>query len=199
MVLNNKLFSDEQIIDLFFARDEEAIKNVDVKYGNYLHTIAVNILTDCEDCEECKNDTYLALWNNIPPDRPRNFKAYVAKIVRNISINRYKEKMRLKRVPSEYAVSLEELAECIPDKNDVESIYDAKHLQQVVNSFALSLSHRKRYIFFCRYFCGDPVDVIAGSLQISGSMVFYELSHIRKQLKKVLEQEGFGNENSSNC
>lgn len=198
-MVNNNLFSNEQIIELFFARDEEAIKNVDVKYGNYLHTIAVNILTDCEDCEECKNDTYLALWNNIPPDRPRNFKAYVAKIIRNISINRYKEKMRQKRVPSEYTASLEELAECIPDEHNVESTYDAKHLQQVVNSFVQSLSHRKRYIFICRYFCGDPVDVIAGSLKISGSMVFYELSHIRKQLKIVLEKEGFGNENSPNC
>lgn len=198
-MVNNNLFSDEQIIELFFARDEEAIKNVDVKYGNYLYTIAVNILTDCEDCEECKNDTYLALWNNIPPNRPRNFKAYVAKIIRNISINRYKEKMRQKRIPSEYTASLEELVECIPDEHDVESTYDAKHLQQVVNSFVQSLSHRKRYIFICRYFCGDPVDVIAGSLKISGSMVFYELSHIRKQLKIVLEQEGFGNENSPNC
>lgn len=198
-MVNNNLFSDEQIIELFFARDEEAIKNVDVKYGNYLYTIAVNILTDCEDCEECKNDTYLALWNNIPPNRPRNFKAYIAKIIRNISINRYKEKMRQKRIPSEYTASLEELAECIPDEHDVESTYDAKHLQQVVNSFVQSLSHRKRYIFICRYFCGDPVDVIAGSLKISGSMVFYELSHIRKQLKIVLEKEGFGNENSPNC
>lgn len=190
MAVNNKLLSDEQIVELFFAREEAAIKNVDVKYGKYLHTIAANVLSDCEDCEECKNDTYLALWNNIPPDRPGNFKAYAAKIIRNISINRYKEKVRQKRIPSEYTVSLEELAECVPDKNDVESVYDAKRLQQVINSFTLSLSHRKRYIFICRYFCGDPIHIIASSLKISGSMVFYELSHIRKQLKIILEEEG---------
>lgn len=195
MAVKNALLSDERIVELFFARDEAAIRGVDAKYGKYLHTIAVNILSDCEDCEECKNDTYLALWNNIPPDRPSNFKAYAAKIIRNISINRYKEKTRQKRVPSEYTVTLEELAECVPDKNDVESIYDAKHLQQVMNSFTLSLSRRKRYIFICRYFCGDPVNLIASSLKISESMVFYELAHIRKQLKKALEQEGFENEN----
>lgn len=199
MVLKNKTLSDERIVELFFARDEAAITGVDAKYGSYLHTIAVNILSDCEDCEECKNDTYLALWNNIPPDCPSNFKAYVAKVIRNISINRYKEKTRQKRVPSEYTVSLEELAECIPDKKDLESVYDAKHLQQVINSFALSLSHRKRYIFICRYFSGDSIHIIADSLKISGSMVFYELTQIRKQLKKTLKQEGFWNERGSAC
>ncbi len=194
MVLKSELLSDARIIDLFFARDEAAITSVDAKYGNYLHTIAANILSDDEDCEECKSDAYLALWNSIPPDRPGNFKAYVAKIIRNISINRYNEKNRQKRIPSEYTVSLEELAECIPDKNDTETAYETKRLQQVINSFVQSLSHRKRYIFICRYYCGDSIDFIADSLKISGSMVFYELAKIRKQLKKTLVQEELWNE-----
>lgn len=196
MVANTEIFSDEHIIELFFSRDEAAIKSVEAKYGSYLHTIAVNILSNSEDCEECKSDTYLALWNHIPPDRPSNLKAYVAKIIRNISINKYNEKTRQKRIPSEYTLSLEELSECIPDKNDVETAYDAKHLQQVMNSFLLSLSKRKRYIFICRYYCGDSIDRIACSLKISGSMVFYELAKIRKQLKNTLKQEGFWNERS---
>ena len=196
MVAKTDIYSDEQIIELFFDRDEASIKCVEAKYGNYLHTIAVNILSNSEDCEECKNDTYLTLWDHIPPDRPSNFKAYVAKVIRNISINKYNEKNRQKRIPSEYALSLEELNECIPDKNDVETAYDTKRLQQVINSFVLSLSKRKRYIFICRYYCGDSIDCIACSLKISGSMVFYELAKIRKQLKNTLNQEGFWNEQS---
>ena len=191
MVLREEALSDQSIVDLFFARDESAITSVATKYGNYMHTIAVNILSDCEDCEECKNDAYLALWNSIPPNHPSNFKAYIAKIIRTISINRYKEKTRQKRVPSEYTISIDELSECIPGNNDAETSYDAKLLQQIMNSFILSLSHRKRYIFISRYFCGDSIDSIAGSIKISGSMVFYELAQIRKQLKKTLEQEGF--------
>ena len=190
----SNLISDERIVELFFLRDETAITSVDAKYGSYLHTISGNILSDSNDCEECKNDAYMALWNSIPPERPSNFKAYVAKLIRNISINKYKEKSRQKRIPSEYTLSLEELAECIPDQNTTETAYDSIRFQQVMNGFVSSLPHRKRYIFICRYYCGDPIATIAGSLKISESMIFYELSKIRKQLKKLLEQEELWND-----
>ena len=191
MGIKTSAVSDKIIVGMFLSRDENAISMTSLKYGNYLHTIAFNILANEEDCEECKSDTYLSVWNHIPPDKPNNFQAYLAKIIRNISINRYKEKNRQKRIPSEYTISLDELTTCIPSNVTVESEYENKHLQSFINQFVRALSKRKKYIFVCRYYCGDSVADIARSLSISTSLVFYELATIRKQLKKELEQEEF--------
>lgn len=165
------------------------------EYGKYLFKIAFNILGNDEDSAECVNDTYLKLWNSIPPDKPKNFKAYIAKIVRNIALDKYKERTREKRIPSEYTTSLDELAECLPGENDTECAYGERLLKNAIDGFVCSLSKRQQYLFICRYFYGDSIGDIAKSVNISESMVFHELSDIRKKLKEKLIQEGLWYEN----
>ena len=111
-----ELLSDEQIIDLYFAREERAIKETDHKYGKYLFTIAYNIVQDTLDCEECLNDTYLNTWNRIPPTRPSIFHAFLSKIMRNIAVDRYRHNKAQKRAPSEMLLTLEELDSCTPNE-----------------------------------------------------------------------------------
>ena len=186
--------TDRMLLDMYLSRNENAIAVTAAKYGDYLHKIAFNILSDVQDCEECKNDTYLSAWNHIPPDQPKNFAAYLAKIIRNIAIDKHRERSRQKRIPSEYTTSLEELSSCIPAGQTVESEYANRCLQRAVNHFVRRLSQRKQYIFVCRYYCGDSVASIAASLHISESTVFHELSGIRNALKKYLDQEDLWNE-----
>ena len=186
--------ADDQIINAFFRRDEKAIKEVATVYGPYLFKIAFNILGSSDDSE---NDVYLRLWNSIPPDRPDNFKAYIARIARNTALDKQRERSAKKRIPSEYITSLEELAECIPEENDRDSEYEAKLLKEAIGGFVRSLSKRQQYVFVCRYFYGDPVDDIARGLKISGSLVYHELSVIRSKLKEKLIKEALWNENRS--
>ena len=189
--------ADDQIINAFFRRDEKAIKEVATVYGTYLFKIAFNILGSSDDSDECVNDVYLRLWNSIPPDRPDNFKAYIAKIARNTALDKQRERSAKKRIPSEYITSLEELDECIPEENDRDSECEAKLLKEAIDGFVRSLSKRQQYMFVCRYFYGDPVDDIARGLKISGSLVYHELSVIRSKLKEKLIKEALWNENRS--
>lgn len=189
--------ADDQIINAFFRRDEKAIKEVATVYGPYLFKIVFNILGSSDDSDECVNDVYLRLWNSIPPDRPDNFKAYIAKIARNTALDKQRERSAKKRIPSEYITSLEELAECIPEENDRDSECEAKLLKEAIDGFVRSLSKRQQYMFVCRYFYGDPVDDIARGLKISGSLVYHELSVIRSKLKEKLIKEALWNENRS--
>ena len=187
--------SDSSIIADLFSRDESIISCISDEYGRYLYKIAYNVLADDEDSEECVNDTYLKIWNSIPPDKPKNFKAYIAKIVRNIALNKYKEKSRNKRIPSECTLCLDEIEECIPDVSNVDKEYNDRRLKETIDIFVCALSNRQRYIFICRYYCKDSVEAIAKSLNISGSMVFHELSDIRKKLKNKLIEEDLWYEN----
>lgn len=185
---------DQRIIEAFLQRDEDALRLVSEKYDAYLHTIAYHILADDEDCAECKNDAYLKLWNSIPPEQPKNFKAYLAKIIRNIAIDRYRARSRERRIPPERLESLAELEDCIPADFSVEKELDDRILKEAVRDFVESLSKRKKYIFVCRYYCNDSIKDIAGALNISGSMVFHELADIRKKLKEKLIQEDLWHE-----
>ena len=108
---------DSQIIELYFSRDEQAIIKTAEKYGGYCATIATNILHDSFDSEECVNDAYLAAWNSIPPARPEHLSSYLAKLTRNIALNRYKAKNAERRGGGEFAVSLDELGDCIADES----------------------------------------------------------------------------------
>ncbi len=181
---------DDRIIDLYWERDEDAIKATDEKYGKYLFAISYNILKDRLDSEECMNDTYLATWERIPPARPSLLQRFLSKITRNISVNRYKRKHAQKRVPSELTVSLEELAECIEgiviDSED-EAV---TKVSEVINSYLLLLSERDRFIFVCRYYYADPVVNIAKMLNISDKTVYRELSNMRTGLRQALAKEG---------
>ena len=112
---------DEALIEMFWQRDEQAIKETERKYGKLLYHIAYGILHDESDCEECRNDAYLGVWNAIPPTRPRVFKAFIAQVVRRIAINRYNEKNALRRIPSEYTTSLDDLAEVLCSADTVKA------------------------------------------------------------------------------
>ncbi len=181
---------DNRIIDLYWERDEDAIKATDEKYGKYLFTISYNILKDRLDSEECMNDTYLAAWGKIPPARPSVLQRFLSKITRNISVNRYIRKHAQKRIPSELTVSLEELEECIEGiviENEDEAV---TKVSEILNTYLFGLSERDRFIFVCRYYYADPISGIAKILNISDKTVYRELSKMREELRKALAKEG---------
>lgn len=183
--------SDEYIIELFWQRDQSAIDKTDRKYGRYLYTVAYNLLHDPFDCEECKNSTYLGAWNAIPPDRPDVFKAYLTKIMRRISINRFKEKTRQKRVPSELTESLSELGLDPVDRSTPEEELEAIELGRVISRYLRGLDDRGRCVFISRYYFADPIKQIAKNFGVTESAIYKELTAIRDGLKEHLEKEGF--------
>ena len=179
--------SDEEIVALYWQRDENAIRATDAKYRDYLMAIARNIVRDLRDCEECLNDTYLAVWNAIPPSKPNVLKAFLTTIVRRIAINRYHSNLR----QSEMTVSLSELEGILSDDENADSRIEAKELGRGISDFARSLPERRRFIFMSRYYVAEPIDNIARELSLSRSMVNKELAAIRKNLKEKLESEGY--------
>ncbi len=183
--------SDEQIIELFWERNEQAIKETDRKYKRYLFSVIRNILSDLPDCEECLNDTYLGAWNSIPPARPLSLKAFLTVIARRIAIKRYHSSQRKRTVPSEMQVSLSELEGCIFAGNGIESELQAEELGRAISEFVASLSQRRQFIFMSRYYVSDPIDRIAKDLGLSRSMINRELAAIKSALKEKLKKEGF--------
>ena len=184
------ILPDGEIVALYFARDEEAIAATHRKYGGYLYTVAYNILHDPPDCEECQNDTYLRAWNTIPPQKPTRLQAYLTKIMRCISVDRYRERTRKKRVPSEMTVSLDELSESLASF-DHERDMESEALGRCISEYVASLSRRRRLIFTCRYYCADPPERIADMLGVTVSAIYKELGKIRAGLRIHLEKEGF--------
>lgn len=190
---NNKL-TDEEIIELYWDRNEEAITATDDKYGKYLYMIAYNIIHDNMDCEECLNDTYLSTWNRIPPARPKFFQVFLSKIMRNIAVDRYRRKTADKRIPSELSGSMEELDGCLPDDKDVEDEIMRREVINIMNAYLRELSKREVLIFICRYYYSDSIDSIAAMLKVSRNTVFRELAKIREGLKERLTSEGYYHE-----
>ncbi len=188
---DTELLTDEEIIELYWQRNERAITETDRKYKRYLYSIAYNILHDELDCEECLNDTYLGTWNSIPPTRPSIFQIFLSKIMRNTAVVRYKYKTASKRVPSEFKTSIDELQECIPYTESAEDAYLLEELSRVLSDFLRSLPERRAFIFVCRYYCSDSIANIAQMLHISENTVFRELAAMRKSLKELLEKEGY--------
>ena len=182
---------DNQIIELYWNRDENAITETGRKYGAYCRKIAVNILQNEEDSEECVNDTWLKTWNSIPPHRPENLRLFLAKITRNLSFNRYNENTAQKRGGGEITLVLDELAECLEAKSDVEQIVLGKELKECIKGFVTTLRERDRNVFVRRYFFVDTVKEIAERYGISENNVMVILSRTRKQLKNKLEKEGY--------
>ena len=184
------VMSDEQIVALFWQRNEQAIRETDVKYKNFLLSIAYNILCDLCDSEECLNDTYLDAWNAIPPARPLLLQAFLATVMRRRAIDCYKAKKRQKRMVSELTVSLSEVEDFISD-DDMYSQTDAKELGRVISDFVRSLSDRRMYIFMSRYYVARPVKEIARLLGCSESTVNKEIAAIKRGLRQMLEKEGY--------
>lgn len=178
---------DSEIIALYNQRSEDAIKETDAKYGTYCFAVANNILCSREDSEECLNDAYLSVWNSIPPQNPKSLKLFLAKIVRNLSFNRYKEQRRQKRGGGEIVVVLDELREVA----DSESDFDKDAFANCMNAFLHELPARERNIFIRRYFYAEGIESIAKRYGTSTANAYAILSRTRKKLKTYLQKEGF--------
>ena len=181
--------SDEEIIELYWSRNEKAIEETDSKYGKYLFTIAYNIVHDKLDCEECVNDTYLGTWNRIPPTRPNAFQLFITKIMRNIAVDRFRKNSEKKRVPSEMTVSLRELDECIQPSDSVNEEYLLKETVRILNEYIKQLPEKSEFIFVCRYYYSDQISSIAKMIGKSEDAVYRELRQIREGLRLLLEKE----------
>ena len=180
---------DEKIIDLFFARSEQAISELDQKYGKVFQKTSYNILNDPLDVEECVNDAYLGTWNTIPPTRPHSLLAYVCQIVRNISLKRYHLKKALKR-NSTYDLAMEELDACLASPSTVEDEMETKELARIIEDFLDTLSKENRVIFLQRYWFSDNYSDIAKKVGISEKSVSVRLTRIRKKMREyLLERE----------
>lgn len=180
---------DNAIIELFFARQEDAIKETRSKYGDFIRFIAFSITGILTEAEECENDTYLKLWKSIPPEKPEFFKAYIGKIVRNCALSCYRKNKAAKR-DGGVTVLLDELSECIPDSTDIEEEYFGKQLSQLLSDWLKSLPEDSRALFIRRYWYCESVKAIAENTGMSPSKISSLLFGLRKQLKKELEKEG---------
>lgn len=182
---------DTSIIKLFFDRDEQAIQETDRKYGGYCYSIAYNILANQEDSEESVSDTYLSAWNTIPPRKPNPLAPFLGKIVRHISIDRWRKNGALKRGGGEMTLALEELQECISDDEQPENKLEQKELIRTVRQFLSDLTETERRVFVCRYWYLDTTADIAARFGFTENKVSMMLHRIRKKLQKYLKQEGF--------
>ena len=182
---------DEKIITLYNRRDEDAIRETSEKYGGYCFSIANNILADPQDAEECVNDTWLKVWQSIPPQCPKNLKAFLAKIARSLALNRYREKNRQKRGGGEVVLAFEEMDEFLAGTSDIDTEADKRELEELLNGFLYSLSERDRSIFILRYFYMEGTSDIAREHSIRESNVLMILSRTRKKLRERLEKEGY--------
>lgn len=181
---------DDQIVELFWRRDESAIRKADEKYGSQLLQLARSILYDPGACEECKNDTYLAAWNAIPPARPKLLGAYLSTLARHIAINRYFAEHRKKRIPSELTVSIEECGDLFSSSDPVSEALDEQELGAAISTFLGGLTARRRYIFMARFWFAESVRDIATHLHVSESSVYKELAVLRQALKRDLQRKG---------
>ena len=180
---------DRQIIRLLFARAEQALEALARKFGGRLSALAQNILSSPRDAEECVNDTYLALWNTIPPQQPDPLVAYACKVCRNISLKRLRANTAQMRC-SAYDLSLDELAGCIPDSAFAETV-EARELGRVIGRFLDSQSRENRRLFLRRYWFGDSVRDIAADAGLREGTVSVRLSRLRSALGEYLIKEGF--------
>lgn len=181
--------TDDEIVALYFARDERAIAQSHQKYGKYCHSIARAILNNEQDAEECVNDTYLRAWNSIPPQRPARLATYLGKLTRNLSISRYRYEHADKRDANHYTIALDELAECIPDENGEETMSEEIVLREAINAFLRALPKRTRIVFMRRYWYFLSIAAIAESMGMSESHVKVLLMRTRKQFREHLERE----------
>lgn len=192
--LNLKLgcegMEDSSIVELYWARSENAITETALKYGKYCHAIAFNILSNKEDADESVNDTYLGAWNCIPPHSPYILSTFLGKITRRISLKKWRDKNADKRGGGEVLFVLDELADCIPSSNDVEREVQTVELSKVINAFIKTLPDTERRVFICRYWYLDKIPAICKQFDFSPSKVKSMLHRTREKLMSHLEKEG---------
>jgi len=179
---------DNAILELFFARSEQAIRELDSKYGKLCRTLSLNILGNSQDAEECVNDAYLGTWNAIPPARPSPLTAFLCKIVRNLSLTRYRANRAAKRGGG-CTVALEELESCLASPRTVEGDLAEQELKRLIECFLDTLSQENRILFLRRYWFVDSYGDIARRTGLSEKNVSVRLTRIRKQLKHYLREQ----------
>lgn len=179
---------DLTIIELYFARDEKAIKETDIKYGRLCFSVAINVLGNDEDSEECVNDTYLSVWNTIPPTRPSRFAAFICKITRNLSLKRLEYNKAQKRTPTAI-VSFHEFEDFLPD-NTIMPDVDNQEIGKKIGDFLRTKSPVVRTVFIRKYWFFDTVSDIAAKYSFTESKVKSMLYHTRNELREYLRKEG---------
>ena len=181
---------DQQIVDLYWKRDADAISETASKYGGYCRAIAQNILADRQDAEECLNDTWMGAWNAMPPHRPRWLPAFLGKITRSIACDAVRSRTARKRGGGEYPAALEELGECVPSVPGADREVEDRELERIVDRFLHTLPERDCSVFLRRYWYVEPVERIAARCGMKENTVKSSLFRTRRKLRTYLEKEG---------
>ncbi len=181
---------DEQIVELYWKRSEQAIEHTRRQYGRFCHDVAFHILRNAQDAQECESDTYLRAWNSIPPQRPRSLRAFLGKITRNLALDRWRASAAQKRGCNETCELLDELADCLPDGSGVFAGTSEVELVALLNAFLEMATLESRHFFVRRYWYGDTIDEIAQAYAVTPSKVKMTLSRMREDLRRVLSREG---------
>jgi len=181
--------TDEAIIGLYFDRDQQAITESDLKYGAFCRYLAANILQNQEDAEECLNDTWLAAWNRMPPTRPDHLKAFLGRITRTVSIDRWRHNRAQKRYDGTELL-LSELEDCVPDAQSVEAAAELRELTAEIDRWLGELEVQERVAFVRRYWYGEPVQELARHFGVSPNRMAQRLRRLRMRLRQRLEAKG---------
>lgn len=179
---------DHKIIELYWERNESAIKETSFKYGGLCIHVIQNILLNHEDCEECINDTYFAVWNAIPDNRPNIFSAFISRIARNLALKKYEYISASKRNPAAIT-SLEELGDCVSGTNSVESELEKRRIETAIDTFLWLQGEEKRNVFIRRYWYFDSIESISQCTGFSQSKIKSMLYEMRRKLRNYLERE----------
>ena len=181
---------DSRIIDLYWARSQQAISESEIKYGAYCRTVSRNILDRAEDVEECVNDTWLRAWNAMPPQRPNALQAFFGKLVRNLSLDRWRALRAAKRGGNQVDLALEELEICLSDRNRVEDGLNAAETAAAISRFLRALPEADQKLFVRRYWHLDSIHTLTRQFGMSEAQVKSRLHRIRQRLRTQLEREG---------
>ncbi len=183
--------NDNEIVQLYWERDERAISESSDKYGRYCTKIAENILSDHEDARECVNDTWLRAWDSMPPHRPSLLSAFLGKLTRNLSLDRYRMLHREKRGAHNMDLILDELEDCVSGADTPEDTALGNELKEAINAFLRSLPAQKRYLFISRYWSAETISGLAERFQMSENNVSVSLNRIRGSLRAYLNERGY--------
>ena len=182
---------DHTLVELYWQRDETALKISEETYGAYCSSIAYNILGNTEDAKESVNDVWLAAWNSMPPHRPTVLQAFLGRLARNISLKKRRDQCAAKRGGGELPLIYEELAECIPARDGVEQEVETNELSRCINRFLDCLPAVEQAVFLRRYWYFESIHIIAVQLHFTDSKVKSMLHRLRKKLADTLQKEGF--------
>ena len=185
-----RMMNEEEIVELLWNREESGVRQLENKYEKYCMTIVMRIVNNIEDARECLNDTWLRVWNSIPPHRPENLSGYVAKISRNLALNRWQKNRAAKRGGDVMKMAIEEIQECVPGKDTPEQAVLVKEIKETIEKYLKTKDAGKRTIFLQRYFYMMELGEISDCMGIKETTIRSILSRMRKELKEYLAEEG---------